>query len=131
MANSTRVMQQNRPIGKRQARCVCGKKTDIAELHVTYEEAQKLCNKGIRNIDDLWMAIGKDLDNGITEVADMTGVKRERLIALLSTQAISEAKASEPLWLIRYWLEILLVIIGLTIIVYGVYAIVLAVRALG
>lgn len=103
-------------------------KGDITQLKVTSKEARQLRTNGINHIDDLWSKIGADFDSGLNELVNNTGVGHERLMALLSARGVSEAEKKETSWLVRYWLEALLVLVSAVLLVDVMYAIVLVVK---
>ena len=102
------------------------RKSDIAQLRMTSEEIRLLREKGINSIDDLWSSIGVDFDEGINKLASRAHVRRVRLLALLSARGVSEAGKADTPWLVRYWFEMLLVLVSVVFLVDVGYALVLA-----
>jgi hypothetical protein len=104
-------------ISRKQIRVLCGKKTDLFKLPLTYEEAEKLCGSGIETLDSLWSYIGYEYDRGIDSLADETGIHKSRLIELLSTQAVREARVVGSSWISRHWFDVIIVLVILIVVI--------------
>src|SRR5688572_10738990 len=86
---------------------------DIAALQgITTVEADMLRHGGVTTVDDLWIAIARDdnFSGGIDVLAEQFGVPRDRLVELLTLQALREARTSRESWRERHWRKLLLLV---------------------
>lgn len=91
--------------------------TEIARLKgITSKEAERLEDKAVKSIDDLWLRIGQDPDHGIEALAQQTGIDSRRLIDLLAEQAVHEAKPGIGTWLVQHMLEWALIVAFLALV---------------
>ncbi|HKR00379.1 MAG TPA: hypothetical protein VJT09_06885 [Pyrinomonadaceae bacterium] len=73
-------------------------------------EADKLKQKGVKTIDDLWRCVGVNFDKGIDTVATETAVDRELVYALLIADGLGDSRhrvEAKP-WLnpVRWWIAL-------------------------
>lgn len=94
--------------------------TDISRLSgITTEEIEGLRNQGIKTLEDLWLWIGKDFDEGSDRLAKETKIDSQRLIGLLADQSIREAEQESNSWPSRHlslvaWL-VSLILLGVVV----------------
>jgi len=89
--------------------------------HITPAEIDALRSQGIRSSADLWRSVAQDMDHGIDDLAEATGIKKERLVELLKNLALYEAERKGS-WVGRHWLELVILAAMFLIIALLYYA---------
>jgi hypothetical protein len=86
---------------------------DISKLKgITLVETEKLRTAGVNTVEQLWLRISEEQDNGLAPLATQTSIKQDRLMDLLAAEGLRNARRSGSSLLKRHWLD-LVIIVGL------------------
>jgi len=86
-------------------------------------EVDRLRGAGIQTIEQLWVRISPEQDNGFTDLANKARIDQSRLIELLSTEGLRRTGKPGARWLKKHWLDVVL-IIGMLLLVARVWSLV-------
>jgi flagella basal body P-ring formation protein FlgA len=104
---------------------ILAKRTGLEGLPLP--EREKLSALQVKSADDLWARIGKDFYGGIDKVAKDTNIEPKDLIDILVVLGQREPKLEQGSWVERRWLDAVLlaglvVLVGLGLRAFGVFA---------
>jgi hypothetical protein len=83
---------------------------DISKLKgITEDETAKLRAANVKTIEQLWLRISEEQDDGLTPLATQTGIKTERLMELLVAEGLRNTGKFGSSWLKQHWLDLVLI----------------------
>ena len=83
---------------------------DISKLKgITEDETAKLRAAKVQTVEQLWLRISEEQDNGLTPLATQTGIKTERLLDLLVTEGLRNTGKFGSSWLKQHWLDLVMI----------------------
>jgi hypothetical protein len=94
---------------------------DISKLKgISKPEIQKLRAAGVQSIEQFWLRISEEGDNGFSDLASKTGINQVRLMNLLSTEGVRHAGKFGSSWLRKHVLDFVLML-GLLLLVLRIW----------
>jgi hypothetical protein len=92
---------------------------DIEKLKgISQIESKTLRDCGINSVEDLWVRISEEHDNGLSKLANQSGLQKDRLIDLLASEGMRQPGRFGSAWFKHHWLDILIVAIALVLTVF-------------
>jgi len=90
---------------------------DISLLKgITREETKNLRASGVKTIEQLWLRISAEQDNGLAPLANKAGIKQDRLMDLLVMEGLRNRGKFGSSWLKQHWLDLIIIAVLLALI---------------
>ena len=78
--------------------------------HIAPGEAAKLIAAGVITVEQLWLRISEEQDNGIQPICKAANINEDRLIELLTAEGLRPTGRYGTGWLKEHWPDLIVIL---------------------